>query len=212
MAEYHKYVFDIDNRRFVGRFEEMYQQELAAGFDSWHQEDSRQLNRKIALDILCKYNFSRIVDIGTGKGSLTHQLKKCNNTVIGLDISPTAVAVARSRFPDIIFDVVDVNDIASFGVYLDRCLSGIFRGGVDLVFTAECLSYIERWKELICKLANHTRYLMINLFLPENPIGFVKSIEELETEVSYHFEVLELVVTKKSRFVVLFAQSRLVSK
>lgn len=48
---------------------------------------------------------------------------------------------------------------------------------------------------------------MINLFLPENPIGFVKSAEELESEVGRHFEILELVVIKKSRFVILFGQS-----
>jgi hypothetical protein len=48
---------------------------------------------------------------------------------------------------------------------------------------------------------------MITLFLPENPIGFVKSIEELESEVGWHFEILELVVIKKSRFVILFGKS-----
>lgn len=36
MAKYHKYVFDTDNRRCVGKFEEMYQQEKIANFDSWH--------------------------------------------------------------------------------------------------------------------------------------------------------------------------------
>ncbi len=122
MAEYHKYVFNTEDRTFVGNFEEMYQQEKDSVFDSWHQEDSRQLNRKIALEILSEYNFDRIVDIGTGKGALTHQLKRCNNEVIGLDISPTAVEVARSRFPDIIFDVVDVNDVVGFMDYYDRQL------------------------------------------------------------------------------------------
>jgi trans-aconitate methyltransferase len=86
----------------------MYQHEKTANFDSWHQDDSRQLNRKIALDILGSYNFQRIVDIGSGKGTLTHQLKKINNQVLGLDISPTAIEVARARFPDIEFDVADV--------------------------------------------------------------------------------------------------------
>jgi hypothetical protein len=43
----------------------MYQHEKIANFDIWHQDDSRQLNREIALDILCSYNFQRIVDIGT---------------------------------------------------------------------------------------------------------------------------------------------------
>ena len=72
MADYHKHVFNTKDRTFVGWFEEMYQQEKDSSFDSWHQEDSRQLNRKIALEILSEYNFNRILDIGTGKGALTH--------------------------------------------------------------------------------------------------------------------------------------------
>jgi len=43
--------------------------------------------------------------------------------------------------------------------------------------------------------------------LPENPIGFVKGVEELESEVGQHFEILELVAIKKSRFVILFGKS-----
>ena len=33
MAGYHKYVFDIDKREFVGSFEEMYQNEQVGNFD-----------------------------------------------------------------------------------------------------------------------------------------------------------------------------------
>jgi hypothetical protein len=72
MAEYHKFVFDGDARSFVGQFEELYQQEKIANFDSWHQDDSRLSNRKIAIDILGSYNFNSIVDIRSGKGTLTH--------------------------------------------------------------------------------------------------------------------------------------------
>ena len=100
MAEYHKYVFDTDNRALVGKFEEMYQRESIDNFDSWHQEDSRQLNRKIALKMLDEWNFQTIVDIGSGKGALTHMLKKRNNVVVGLDVSQTAIDVAIERFPD----------------------------------------------------------------------------------------------------------------
>lgn len=207
MAEYHKYVFDTDARTFVGRFEEMYQREKVANFDSWHQDDSRRLHRKITLDILSAYNFQRIVDIGSGKGTLTHQLKKINNQVLGLDISPTAIDVARARFPDIEFDVADVNNVPWFVDYLARRFGEITAGGVDLVFSAECLSYIECWRDLVSELAHRTRFLMISLFLPENPIGFVKSAEDLETEIGRHFEILELIVIKKSRFVIVFAQS-----
>jgi len=33
MAKYHKYVFDIETRKFIGNFEEMYQRESVDNFD-----------------------------------------------------------------------------------------------------------------------------------------------------------------------------------
>ena len=76
MAKYHKYVFDVEKRTFIGDFENMYAHESIEKFASWHQDDSRQLQRKICLEILNQYNFNTIVDIGCGKGALTHILKK----------------------------------------------------------------------------------------------------------------------------------------
>ena len=87
MTKYHKYVFDVKKRKFIGNFEEMYQSEIKENFDSWYQDDTRHLPRKIVLDILNGYNFKNIIDLGCGKGSLTHALKKKNNSVTALDIS-----------------------------------------------------------------------------------------------------------------------------
>ena len=129
MAGYHKYVFDESKREFVGSFEEMYQNEQIDNFDSWHQEDSRQLQRKIALSIFEEYNFQSIVDVGSGKGALTHLLKKRNNQVIGFDISPTAVEQAKARFPDIQFSSIDVNDSDKFELFLKDFLKSHVGGG-----------------------------------------------------------------------------------
>jgi hypothetical protein len=74
MAKYHKYVFDLENRKFVGAFEKMYKNEKDEIFDSWHQTNTIQLHRKFALVILEKYNFNTIIDIGCGKGNFTHLL------------------------------------------------------------------------------------------------------------------------------------------
>ena len=38
---YHSFVFDTENRSFVGEFEEMYKEDLSGNFDSWHQDDLR---------------------------------------------------------------------------------------------------------------------------------------------------------------------------
>jgi len=120
MAKYHKYVFDLENRKLVGDFETMYQNESKENFDSWHQDDTRQLQRKIDLAILEDYNFAKILDIGCGKGSLTHILKKKNNYVIGLDISQTAVDVVSEKYPDIDFLCTDVNGIVNYTAITDK--------------------------------------------------------------------------------------------
>jgi len=142
MKKYHKYVFDQDKRCFVGDFEKMYQDEVKDGFDSWHQEDSRQLNREIALSILKGWNFESVLDIGCGKGGLTHVLKKRNNRILGIDISETAIETARSRYPDIDFDVVDITILDVLVESLTKA-KGPHNGFVDLVFTSETLSYLE---------------------------------------------------------------------
>ena len=207
MAEYHKYVFNEKNRQFVGQFENMYQEEQIKGFDSWHQEDSRKLSRKISHEILSRYNFKLIIDIGSGKGDSTHLLKKHNNLVVGFDISRTAVSLARSRFPDIIFEEVDANDINTFTARCEDIVSRL-GDGIDLVYSAECLSYIEQWRKLVESLSCRTKYLMIVLYIPNNPIGFVKSRTDLENCIRQYFDIVELVEIKTTSSIIIYAQSQ----
>lgn len=120
MAKYHKYVFNLENRKFVGDFETMYENESKENFDSWHQDDTRQLQRKIDLALLEDYNFNKILDIGCGKGSLTHMLKKKNNYVLGIDISQTVIDVASQRYPDIDFVCSDVNNSINYTHLIEK--------------------------------------------------------------------------------------------
>lgn len=202
MAKYHKYVFDLENRKFIGDFETMYQNEFKENFDSWHQDDTRQLQRKIDLAILEDYCFDKIVDIGCGKGSLTHILKKKNNYVLGVDISKTAINIAQEKFPDVDFICTDVNEIQNFAALIEK-----MGGVVDLVFTSEVFSYIANWKELLKLISNISEYFMISLYIPENPIGFIKDEKELVEEIANNFEILEHISLRKTNFVILFAKS-----
>lgn len=207
MKKYHKYIFDQEKRSFVGEFEKMYQDEIKDRFDGWHQEDTRQLNRDIALAMLKGWNFNSILDIGCGKGVLTHVLKKHNNRILGIDISETAIENARARYPDIDFDVADI----TMSCGLTDCLNkakGHSDEFVDLVFTSETLSYLENWEDILCAISGHTRYLLISLFVPDNPIGFVKSPEILQRAVSENFEIIETVTLEKSKFIVIFAKQK----
>jgi len=203
MAKYHKYVFDIENRRFVGQFEKMYQAELRDKFDSWHQDDTRQLQRKIDLLILEQYNFKTIIDIGCGKGTFTHLFKKENNYVLGIDISETAIKIARERYPDIDFLSCNISNINNYLKLLDN-----FRGGVELVVCSEVLSYLSNWRELIQAISMTTRFFLVSLYLPFDPIGFVKSAEELKSEIMKYFDLKEYIVLEVSRFYIVFARSK----
>ena len=201
MAKYHKYVFDLENRKFVGDFENMYKQEFAENFDSWHQSDSRQLNRKIVLSMLEDYNFGNILDLGCGKGALTHLLKKNNNYVKGVDISETAVSIAKENYADI-----------------DFCCGNVLREGdlkriidnkkYDLVFTSELLSYLDNYQELLCRLSFCTEYLLASLYIPEDPIGFVKSNEDLLQAIKKNYDIVESVILNVSNFIIVFARSK----
>ena len=103
--DYHKHVFD--NNKFVGNFEEMYQNEKT-DYDSWFQSDLRDYGYQLSLTILNQYNFNKILDIGCGKGLFTSLLKKKNNTVEGIDISSTAIKKAQASSKDINFSVGDL--------------------------------------------------------------------------------------------------------
>lgn len=206
MAGYHRYVFDIEGRRFVGDFESMYRSEMTEAFDSWHQEDSRQLNRQVALSFFGTTNFGTVLDLGCGKGSLTHQLKRRNNRVVGIDVSQTAVDVAQARFPDIEFTVHDVSRCNTIDPLVDKALGPGSR--FDLTVIAECLSYIERWKEVLNELAARSRFLIITCYLPQDPIGFVKSRSDLLEAVQTSWDSIEVVTMEIGRFTIIFAQSK----
>jgi len=185
-APYHKYVFDVEQRRFVGDFEKMYQQEDIQHFDSWFQDDMNHMTKKLALTILAGYNFNSVVDFGCGKGTFTNLLKKNNNNVIGVDISKTAVLKAKAKFTSIDFRVGDAKYFSQMPP-------------VDLVVAIEVFSYVENWKEIFETISKRSSYFFIATYIPLNPIGFIKSIDELEKILTTFFRIeTKLVVNNDS--------------
>lgn len=204
MSKYHKYIFGLNKREFIGKFEEMYKNESKEIFDSWHQEDNRQLQRKVDLAIINGYNFTSILDLGCGKGAFTHLFKKMNNRVVGIDVSKTALAMARERYPDIEFHHLDIKKIEN----LKKILSRFFSRGVDLVLASEILSYLKGWKRVLKLLSSHAKFLLISLDIPKNPIGFVKSEIELVEECKKYFEIIEWISIRKAGFTIIFGKSK----
>ncbi|MDQ7822770.1 MAG: class I SAM-dependent methyltransferase [Candidatus Eremiobacteraeota bacterium] len=202
--KYHKYVFDSGNRTFIGNFEEMYSNESSECFDSWHQDDSRHLARKISLAVLEGYNFDSIVDIGCGKGAFTHVMKKRNNRVFGVDIAPTALTIAAERYPDIDFHCLDIRDKRSLEEYFIEKV----KNKADLILCSEVLSYIEKWPDMVELFSLNAHYFLTTLYIPEHPIGYVKSEDELMKAIKTYFTVREWISLRTARASIIFAESK----
>jgi len=211
LEKYHKYVFDVLKRQFIGNFEEMYQAELIDGFDSWHQDDMRGLNRQFIETLTKNYNFSSCLDIGCGKGALSNTLKRSNNLVFAVDLSKTAISIVRQRYPEIKSDVLDLADLNQYEKYIADLFSEFSIKYFNLTLISEVLSYLENWREVIRRCAENSEYLLISLYIPPKAIGFVKTAESLEDEVSNCCEVIELIQLKRSNFTILFVRSKILS-
>lgn len=112
--QYHKYVFDLKNRKFTGKFEEMYQNEDKEGFDSWHQDEIDTLKHDLILTVLKRNNYKKILDVGCGKGTFTNRLKNelgDDVDITAIDISPTAISKAKKRYNGIKFLVRDASNL-----------------------------------------------------------------------------------------------------
>jgi len=146
-----------------------------------------------------RYNSHHILDIGCGKGAFAHFLKKGNNRVLGIDVSKTAVKIARAKFPDSEFIQVDLAKDAfkDFSFDQDRYDPTIFM---------EVLSYLPNWPEVIREFAAISHHALVSLYIPEDPIGFVKSRGELWQEFQSHFELMDEVHLTTHQKTILFGR------
>ena len=189
---YHDYVFDTDERKFIGDFEGMYSAEDEYGFDSWRQDDLRHLGNRLLFALLEGSHFDRILDIGCGKGAVTQRLRQHGNTIVGLDASETAIRKAAERYPDIDFVVADVFDFL-----------GDDGADYTLVSMLEILSYIEDWRGLVKLVSERANFFLLKLYVPDNPIGYVKSIDDLRSEIEKHYRIESEVIFDRDKLILL---------
>ncbi len=67
----------------------------------------------------------------------------------------------------------------------------------------EILSYLEDWRDVIRIISGMTEYFYLTLYIPENPIGFVKSFDGLTEEIAKHFTAVTELIVDKSHVIVL---------
>lgn len=199
---YHDYVFDVANRRFVGDFERMYQAEREAGFDSWHQDADGYWHHDVCLALVARSRPASLIDLGCGKGRFTERLRALlppGAPLAAVDVSPTALATAASRLPGAQLIEADLNaperwpDVG---------------GPYDVVATLELLSYLERWPDVLAAMARVARRALVSLYLPSDPIGFIKTPDVLAEAFARHFETEHDIRLRTSGHVILFGASR----
>jgi SAM-dependent methyltransferase len=181
-GDYHRFVFDADQRKMVGDFEGMYAAEDKEWFDSWQSADQRNLRHQICSAIFSQHNFNSILEVGCGKGHAIAPLKKQNNRVIGIDIAPTAIAKAKAAYPDIDFRCLRAEAIGSLNERF------------DLVTFQTVFAYVPLWQTVLETAARMTNYCLVAEYIPPEPIGYVKSNDDLETAFRRHFEVVHKVI------------------
>lgn len=201
--EHNQYLFDKEKKTFTAEFEKMYQAENDKGFDSWSQ-DEMSLAKKIDLAILENYNFQTVLDMGCGKGYFTQLLKKINNKVFGIDVSPTAINQAKSRYPYIGFDVLDMANYADAENYLEKLNK---QNPVDLIVSRAVLYYLSNWGELLKLMAKNTKYTLIGLNIPPNTILHISSIDSFLKIFKENFEVVEFLEFKNRTSYTLLGKS-----
>ncbi len=205
---YHKFVFNTEERKFIGDFEKMYKAEVRDGFDSWGQDNAKELDKQIVLKIIEKYNFQSLLDIGCGKGYLTSLVKNQIDVVFGLDISQEAISIAQNRYNDINFFKADINHDNWTQSFKDIKKNTIApeENNIDCIMCLELLSYIKNWKRAIKEFSEFGNFCILKLYLPKNPIGYVKNNEELLNAFKKHYILVEYIQLVNKNITILFGK------
>jgi len=134
-TDYHQYIFR--RGRFIGDFEAMYRHSEEV---PWHQDRTAfSIGADIDIAIMKAKRYRTICDVGCGLGYFTNRLRTELKSpqgeppaVTGLDMAPTAINNASSRFPGIRFDVCN----------FPHPPGGMSLRGVDLVVARDVLWYV----------------------------------------------------------------------
>lgn len=130
MTKYPRYQdYVIKDGKLVGEFEQMYRD-----FDEpWEQSTREQgaFEKLVALELIRRNGYRRVMELGCGYGDFTVKLSQVSESVLGIDVSETAINKAKERHPGL---SVQQGDILDYEVY--RC----FRP--DCIVMAEITWYV----------------------------------------------------------------------
>jgi SAM-dependent methyltransferase len=127
--------------------------------DPWQMSSPTEEFRFLAINGIIEENFGRvgsILEIGCGEGHQTVHLRRVSDGVIGLDVSPRAIARAREKQPDGRFMAGTV-----FSPEVD------VYGPFDLVVASEVLYYMSDIQAVLRRMREIGRANLVTYFSDE---------------------------------------------
>jgi len=121
MTKYPRYQdYVIKDGKLVGEFEQMYQD-----FDDpWEQTTREQgaFEKQIALEIVRRQGYQRVMELGCGLGDFTAKLQQEAKSVLGVDVSKTAIQKAQKKHPGLSFAAADILDFDVYRKFKPDCI------------------------------------------------------------------------------------------
>lgn len=101
----------IHDGKYVGNFEGLYQHYEFP----WNQNrEIYRTDKALALNLIRKYSFKKVIELGCGFGFLTKSIYDLGVESTGIDISPTAIRKAKLMHPECNFLCGDITDFNLF--------------------------------------------------------------------------------------------------
>ncbi len=125
--------------------------------DPWNFESSpyEQERLKLLLDEVARCSPGSVLEVGCAEGVFTSMLSTMTDRVVGIDVSPTAVARARERCPGVTFMTTSLDSFDAAEKF-------------DVVVCAETLYYIQDVREAINKLSSLGRRCIVSYIQRES--------------------------------------------
>jgi 2-polyprenyl-3-methyl-5-hydroxy-6-metoxy-1,4-benzoquinol methylase len=103
------------------------------------------------LEQLYGRNTVQILDIGCGNGYVASRLAELGHSLIGLDVSPDGIEVARSSYPNVLFRVASVYEERLADMVVER---------IDCVIALEVVEHLfwpRKWRVMVDTLNSFRR-------------------------------------------------------
>jgi SAM-dependent methyltransferase len=193
MAEYHQYIYDLNNRKIIGDFDGAYR-ECEDVWPNQHFVNTAR-HRLIRSYIESLGSGIKLLDIGCGYGDFVADLDQRGIDARGCDISPTAIEKARMRHPP--GTRLDVGDLSVGLPYPDDEFDMVVSLGLFGFF----LDKMESALQEIIRMLKPGGYLSLSVHIPEDPIGqeFIKDYNQFYNVVRGPFDIVDALLIYDSQ-------------